>query len=115
MTVTSLKRVPEYVGLARDAYRLKSSDQEQVREQVRGDASNRGEYGELLGCCERRAVALRGRPRQIDRATGTVFDPFLGVGVSGPLADQGLDKLPAFTAFPSDFDTFFPGGNHWPE
>jgi hypothetical protein len=51
----------------------------------------------------------------VDRATGTVFDPFLGVGVSGPLADQGLDTLPAFTAFPSDFDTFFPGGIHWPE
>ena len=51
----------------------------------------------------------------VDRATGTVFDPFLGIGVSGPLADQGLDKLPAFTAFPPDFDTFFPGGNHWPE
>jgi hypothetical protein len=49
----------------------------------------------------------------VDRQSGTVFDPFLGVGVSGPLADQTLDKLPAFTAFPEDFVTFFPTGRVW--
>lgn len=49
----------------------------------------------------------------VDPASGTVFDPFLGVGVAGPLADQNLDKLPAFTAFPEDFQTFFPQGRIW--
>jgi hypothetical protein len=50
----------------------------------------------------------------VDIATGTVFDPFLGVGRSGPLADQVLDKLPAFTSFPADYRTFFPDGRTWP-
>ncbi len=50
----------------------------------------------------------------VDRASGTVFDPFLGVGRSGPLADQSLNKLPAFTSFPADYRTFFPDGRTWP-
>jgi hypothetical protein len=50
----------------------------------------------------------------VDIATGTVFDPFLGSGRSGPLADQVLDKLPAFTSFPADYRTFFPDGRTWP-
>ncbi len=50
----------------------------------------------------------------VDRATGTVFDPFLGIGRSGPLADQSLPRLAGFTAFPSDFGTFFPDGRIWP-
>ncbi len=50
----------------------------------------------------------------VDPSSGTVFDPFLGIGRSGPLADQSLDKLPAFTSFPSDYDTFFPDGKTWP-
>jgi hypothetical protein len=50
----------------------------------------------------------------VDTSTGTVFDPFLGLGRSGPLGDQDLNKLPAFTAFPSDFETFFPDGRTWP-
>jgi len=50
----------------------------------------------------------------VDQASGTVFDPFLGIGRSGPLADQSLDKLPAFTSFPSDYETFFPEGRIWP-
>ena len=50
----------------------------------------------------------------VDMASGTTFDPFLGLGRSGPLADQSLDRLPAFTAFPDDFDTFFPTGTRWP-
>lgn len=49
----------------------------------------------------------------VDVTTGTVFDPFLGTGRSGPLASQALDPLPAFTAFPTDFDTFFPNGRAW--
>ncbi len=50
----------------------------------------------------------------VDPASGTVFDPFLGIGRAGPLADQILDKLPAFTSFPADFFTFFPDGKMWP-
>lgn len=50
-----------------------------------------------------------------DAVSGTVFDPFLGVGRSGPLSDQTLDRLPGFTSFPSDYLTFFPEGRTWPE
>ena len=50
----------------------------------------------------------------VDSVSGTVFDPFLGTGTSGPLADQSLDRLPAFTAFPEDYFTFFPSGRTWP-
>lgn len=49
-----------------------------------------------------------------DAASGTVFDPFLGIGRSGPLADQTLDRLPGFTSFPADYQTFFPDGRTWP-
>jgi len=51
----------------------------------------------------------------VDTASGTLFDPFLGIGRSGPFADQILDKLPGFTSFPSDYLTFFPEGRTWPE
>ena len=51
----------------------------------------------------------------VDTVSGTVFDPFLGVGRSGPFADQVLDRLPGFTSFPSDYLTFFPEGRTWPE
>jgi hypothetical protein len=49
----------------------------------------------------------------VDVATGSSFDPFVGVGRVGPLGDQQLDKLAAFTVFPKDFPTFFPGGQFW--
>lgn len=49
----------------------------------------------------------------VDKLTGSVFDPFLGVGRSGSLRDQTLDKLPAFTSFPEDYFTFFPNGRLW--
>ncbi len=51
----------------------------------------------------------------VDTVSGTVFDPFLGTGQSGPFADQTLDRLPGFTSFPSDYLTFFPEGQTWPE
>lgn len=51
----------------------------------------------------------------VDLESGTVFDPFLGSGRSGPLAEQSLDRIPGFTAFPEDFVTFFPDGTIWPE
>jgi hypothetical protein len=49
-----------------------------------------------------------------DISSGTVFDPFLGTGMSGPLSDQTLDRLPAFTSFPDDYVNFFPKGKRWP-
>jgi hypothetical protein len=49
----------------------------------------------------------------LDTVSGTVFGPFLGVGRDGPLADQNLDKLPAFTSFPEDVETFFPDARRW--
>jgi hypothetical protein len=50
----------------------------------------------------------------LDPASGTIFDPFLGRGLSGPLSDQTLDRLPAFTVFREDYPTFFPNGRVWP-
>ncbi len=50
----------------------------------------------------------------VDTVSGTVFDTFLGRGLSGPLSDQNLDKLAAFTSFPEDYLTFFPDGSTWP-
>jgi hypothetical protein len=44
----------------------------------------------------------------VDVASGTVFDAFVGVGRSGALADQNLDKLPAFTIFPNHYGKFYP-------
>jgi hypothetical protein len=50
----------------------------------------------------------------LDPASGTVFDPFLGMGRSGPLVDEALHRLPAFTVFREDYATFFPEGRTWP-
>ena len=44
-----------------------------------------------------------------------LFDPFLGLGLSGPLADRNLGRLPGFTSFRSDYLTFFPEGRTWPD
>ncbi len=51
----------------------------------------------------------------VDRRTGSVFDPLRGIARSGPLAGRVLDRLPAFTVFPKDFERLFPGGRSWPE
>lgn len=51
----------------------------------------------------------------VDTNSGTVFDPFLGLGLSGPLAEQNLGRLPGFTSFRSDYLTFFPKGRTWPD
>lgn len=61
------------------------------------------------------AVILEVAPQGlIDKASGTSFDPFIGRGISGPLEDQMLDRLPAFTAFPDDYLAFYPDGRIWP-
>ncbi len=60
-------------------------------------------------------VELRYRNGElIDEVTGSVFDPVVGIATAGPLEGQVLDRLPAFTSFPGDFDTFWPDGRHWP-
>lgn len=51
--------------------------------------------------------------RLVDQETGTVWDPVRGIGLEGPLAGQTLGTLPGFTAFPGDFDTFWPDGRIW--
>ena len=51
----------------------------------------------------------------IDVDSGTAFDPFLGLGISGPLADQDLARIPGFTSFTSDYAILFPEGRVWPE
>jgi hypothetical protein len=49
----------------------------------------------------------------VDVTSGTTFDAFLGLGRTGQLADQNLSRLPAFTSFPRDYATFFPGQRFW--
>lgn len=49
----------------------------------------------------------------VDLETGTVWDPVIGLGLSGPLEGERLDVLPAFTSFPKDFFTFWPDGRLW--
>ena len=55
-----------------------------------------------------------------DRVTGTTFDPVRGIGLRGELADELLDRLPAFTTFPGGgptrvpvFEAFWPEGTVW--
>ncbi len=48
-----------------------------------------------------------------DSETGTVWDPVFGLGLEGELAGETLAKLPAFTAFPRDVETFWPGARVW--
>ena len=49
----------------------------------------------------------------IDTVTGTTFHPSRGTGIEGPLSDQILDQLPAFTSFTEDYFTFYPDGRVW--
>jgi hypothetical protein len=48
-----------------------------------------------------------------DVGSGSVFHPFSGVGRSGEFSEQDLARLPGFTSFPDDFETFFPGMPIW--
>ena len=49
----------------------------------------------------------------VDVGTGSVWDPVRGLGREGPFAGDVLNQLPGFTAFPDDFDTFWPDGRVW--
>ncbi len=49
----------------------------------------------------------------LDAITGTTFHVGRGTGIEGPLSDQILDQLPAFTSFTRDYDTFYPEGHIW--
>ncbi len=51
----------------------------------------------------------------VDRSTGSSFTAARGIGIEGELADEILDQLAGFTAFPSDFPTFWPDGTIWQE
>ncbi len=51
--------------------------------------------------------------RLIDIETGSVWDPVIGLALSGPLEGERLDVLPGFTSFTSDFFTFWPEGRLW--
>ena len=49
----------------------------------------------------------------VDTVSGTTFHPTRGNGIEGPLSDQVLDQLPAFTSFTEDYVTFYPDGQIW--
>ena len=49
----------------------------------------------------------------VDREAGTSFTAARGIGLEGPLADEILDQVAAFTSFPDDFPTFWPDGEIW--
>ena len=49
----------------------------------------------------------------VDRVSGTTFHISRGTGITGPLSDQVLDQLPAFTSFTKDYYTFYPDGRIW--
>jgi hypothetical protein len=51
----------------------------------------------------------------VDTISGTTFHISRGTGISGPLEEQVLDQLPAFTSFTKDYFTFYPDGRLWPE
>ena len=51
--------------------------------------------------------------RLVDTQTGTAWDPNRGVATKGALIGEVLVPLPGFTAFPGDFDTFWPEGRLW--
>jgi len=48
-----------------------------------------------------------------DAETGSTWDPVRGFALTGPLEGAFLDKLPALTSFPGDYDTFWPEGSVW--
>ena len=62
---------------------------------------------------DRTITLIRDGDRIIDVETESTWDPRLGIAIDGPLAGQVLDLLPGFTAFPRDFDTFWPNGRIW--
>lgn len=51
----------------------------------------------------------------VDTVSGTTFHITRGTGIAGPLKDQVLDQLPAFTSFTKDYFTFYPEGRIWPD
>lgn len=48
-----------------------------------------------------------------DTVSGTTFDPVRGFALEGELQGEILDLLPGLTAFPDDYDTFWPDGTVW--
>ena len=60
-------------------------------------------------------LALTDSGELVDLLTGTTFRISRGTGISGPLADQVLAQLPAFTSFTKDYLRFYPEGRIWPK
>jgi hypothetical protein len=60
-------------------------------------------------------LSLADEGELIDTISGTTFHISRGTGIRGPLEDQVLDQLPAFTSFTKDYFTFYPDGRLWPE
>ncbi len=51
--------------------------------------------------------------RLVDTETNSTWDPTTGVALTGERQGQVLDRLPAITSFPDDYDTFWPEGELW--
>ena len=49
----------------------------------------------------------------VDEITGSRFDPVIGQALDGPLRGQTLNRLPAFTSFAGDVETFWPDAEVW--
>ncbi len=49
----------------------------------------------------------------VDDDTETTWDPIIGVGLSGELRGEILNRMPALTSFPGDYGTFWPEGGIW--
>lgn len=60
-------------------------------------------------------LSLADEGELVDTISGTTFHVSRGTGINGPLEDQVLDQLPAFTSFTKDYFTFYPEGRLWPE
>jgi uncharacterized protein DUF3179 len=60
-------------------------------------------------------LALTDSGELVDMVTGTTFHVSRGTGISGPLSDQVLAQLPAFTSFTKDYLRFYPEGRIWPD
>ncbi len=49
----------------------------------------------------------------LDEESGTSFHPVRGIGTGGTLDGEILGHLPAFTSFPKDVTSFWPGARFW--
>ena len=75
------------------------------------DQRTRDQWAVFARTVEERVLRLELRDGALEEAdTGSRWHAGTGVGIDGPLAAVSLPRIPAFTSFPSDFDTFWPEG-----